>query len=58
MKSVVEELNQTIIMVTHDPFAASFANRVIMLKDGVIASDLDNPTQEKIVAEVTALTNI
>jgi len=54
----VEELNQTIIMVTHDPFAASFANRVIMLKDGVIASDLDNPTQEKIVAEVTALTNI
>jgi hypothetical protein len=29
-----------------------------MLKDGVIASDLDNPTQEEIVAEVTALTNI
>ena len=58
MKSVVEELNQTIIMVTHDPFAASFANRVVMLKDGRIASDLDKPTQEEIVAEVTALTNI
>jgi len=58
MKSVVEDLNQTIIMVTHDPYAASFANRVIMLKDGRIASDLDKPTQEEIVAEVTALTNI
>ena len=58
MKSVVEELNQTIIMVTHDPYAASYADRVIMLKDGRIASDLDQPTQEEIVAEVTALTNI
>ena len=58
MKSVVEELNQTIIMVTHDPYAASYASRVIMLKDGSIASDLNEPTQEEIVAEVTALTNI
>ena len=58
MKSVVDELDQTIIMVTHDPFAASFAGRVIMLKDGRIASDLEQPTQEEIVAEVTALTNI
>jgi putative ABC transport system ATP-binding protein len=45
-------------MVTHDPYAASYADRVIMLKDGRIASDLDQPTQEEIVAEVTALTNI
>ena len=58
MKSVVDELNQTIIMVTHDPYAASYASRVIMLKDGSIASDLKEPTQEEIVAEVTALTNI
>ena len=58
MKSVVEELNQTIVMVTHDPYAASFAGRVVMLKDGKIASDLEKPTQEEIVAEVTALTNV
>ena len=57
MKSVVEELNQTIVMVTHDPYAASFAGRVVMLKDVRIASDLEKPTQEEIVAEVTALTN-
>ena len=58
MKSVVNELNQTIIMVTHDPFAASFAQRVVMLKDGKVASDLEGPTQEEIVSEVTALTSI
>ena len=57
MKSVVENLNQTIVMVTHDPYAASFAGRVVMLKDGRIASDLEKATQEEIVAEVTALTN-
>jgi len=58
MKSVVEELNQTIIMVTHDPYAASFANRVVMLKDGKVASDLEEPTQEEIISVVTALSDI
>ena len=58
MKSIVEELNQTIVMVTHDPYAASFAERVIMLKDGEIANDLENPTQEEIVSQVTSLTEI
>ena len=58
MKSIVEDLNQTIVMVTHDPYAASFAERVIMLKDGEIANDLDNPTQEEIVSQVTSLTEI
>ena len=58
MKSIVEELNQTIVMVTHDPYAASYAERVIMLKDGEIANDLEKPSQEEIVSEVTALTDI
>ena len=58
MKSIVDDLNQTIVMVTHDPYAASFAERVIMLKDGEIATDLDDPTQEEIVSEVTSLTEI
>ena len=58
MKSFVEELNQTVIMVTHDPYAASFANRVVMLKDGRIASDLQDPTQEEIISEVTTLNEI
>ena len=58
MKSIVDDLNQTIVMVTHDPYAASFAERVIILKDGEIANDLDNPTQEEIVSQVTSLTEI
>ena len=58
MKSIVEDLNQTIVMVTHDPYAASYAQRVIMLKDGEIANDLDKPTQEEIVTQVTSLTEI
>ena len=58
MKSIVEDLNQTIVMVTHDPYAASYAQRVIMLKDGEIANDLANPTQEEIVSQVTSLTEI
>ena len=58
MKSIVDDLNQTIVMVTHDPYAASYAQRVIMLKDGEIANDLDNPTQEEIVSQVTSLTEI
>ena len=58
MKSIVEDLNQTIVMVTHDPYAASYAERVIMLKDGEIANDLDHPSQEEIVSQVTSLTEI
>ena len=58
MKSIVEDLNQTIVMVTHDPYAASYAQRVIMLKDGEIANDLYNQTQEEIVSQVTSLTEI
>ena len=58
MKSIVEDLNQTIVMVTHDTYAASYAQRVIMLKDGEIANDLDNPSQEEIVSQVTSLTEI
>ena len=58
MKSVVETLNQTIIMVTHDPFAASFAERVVMLKDGKIANDLLNPRHEDIIAKISSLSEV
>ena len=58
MNTIVEDLNQTIVMVTLDPYAASYAQRVIMLKDGEIANDLDNPSQEEIVSQVTSLTEI
>lgn len=43
MKTLVkmnEERNSTILMVTHDPFAASFCNRIIFIKDGTIEMEI------------------
>ncbi|MGL5405981.1 MAG: ABC transporter ATP-binding protein [Propionibacteriaceae bacterium] len=56
LKKCSAEDGQTIVMVTHDPLAASFAERVLMLSDGRIIRDLDNPTQDQIMAEMKALT--
>ncbi len=39
-KKVNEEMNATLMMVTHDPFSASYCNRIIFIKDGVIFSEL------------------
>ena len=40
LEEVNKKMNATIVMVTHDPVAASFSNRVIMLKDGNIHSEI------------------
>lgn len=54
-----EELTATIVMVTHDPQAASFAHRIIFLKDGMVMSALDRLgdqiTLQDITAEIQAL---
>ncbi|SCU53996.1 ABC transporter, ATP-binding protein [Staphylococcus aureus] len=42
-----EEIKTTIIMVTHDPVAASYANRVVMLKDGQIFTELYQGDDDK-----------
>lgn len=39
-KKVNEEMKATLMMVTHDPFSASYCNRIIFIKDGVIFSEL------------------
>ena len=39
-KEMNEELNATILMVTHDTFSASFANRVLFIKDGKIFNEI------------------
>jgi putative ABC transport system ATP-binding protein len=49
------ELGQTIVMVTHDPNAAAFADRTVMLSDGRIVDDLDRPTAEAIMAAMAKL---
>jgi ABC-type lipoprotein export system ATPase subunit len=56
-RSAKENLNATIFMVTHDSFAASFCDRVIIMKDGVVQSSLTNPGdagafQDKLLAAI------
>lgn len=48
MQQAVQELGQTIVMVTHDPVAASFADRVVFLADGSIVGDEAAPTVDSI----------
>jgi putative ABC transport system ATP-binding protein len=49
MRSAVRELGQTIVMVTHDPAAASYAERVIFLADGSIVDEMFAPTAERVL---------
>ena len=43
----MDELGQTVVMVTHDPTAASYADRVIFLADGHIVDEMHAPTAER-----------
>jgi putative ABC transport system ATP-binding protein len=49
MRLAVRELGQTIVMVTHDPVAASYADRVVFLADGRIVDELFEPTAESVL---------
>jgi putative ABC transport system ATP-binding protein len=49
MRDAVDDFGQTIVMVTHDPNAAAYADRVVFLADGKIVHDMAEPTGDKIV---------
>jgi putative ABC transport system ATP-binding protein len=49
MRRAVREMGQTIVMVTHDPGAASYADAVLFLNDGRIVDQMDNPTAERVL---------
>jgi putative ABC transport system ATP-binding protein len=49
MRLAVRELGQTIVMVTHDPVAASYSDRVVFLADGRIVDELLDPTPESVL---------
>ena len=55
LRMSVRELGQTVIMVTHDPVAASYADRVVLLEDGRQAGDLADPTTESVLAALAHL---
>ncbi|UPT43642.1 ATP-binding cassette domain-containing protein, partial [Streptomyces sp. WAC00303] len=53
LRAMTDE-GRTVIMVTHDPVAASFADRVVFLADGRIRDELDAPTAERVAARMAA----
>lgn len=55
LRRAVDELGQTIIMVTHDPIAAGYADRAIFLADGRTVDELDSPTSERVLDRIKSL---
>ncbi len=49
MRRAVDDLDQTIVMVTHDPIAAAYADLVLFLGDGRIVDTMQEPTSEKVL---------
>jgi putative ABC transport system ATP-binding protein len=54
-RTAVQAFGQTVVMVTHDPRAASYADRVIFLADGRFVSHLEQPTLNDILDELKRL---
>jgi putative ABC transport system ATP-binding protein len=52
MRSAVDEFGQTIVMVTHDPYAAAYADRVVFLADGEVVADLEAPDANRIIDQM------
>ncbi|UQU66559.1 ABC transporter ATP-binding protein [Couchioplanes caeruleus] len=55
LRAVVDEHGQTVVMVTHDPVAASYADRVMVLADGRIVRDMPQPGANRIAEELASL---
>ena len=55
MRRAVDDLGQTIVMVTHDPGAASYADRVVFLADGKIVDEISAPTTGTVIDKMKQL---
>jgi putative ABC transport system ATP-binding protein len=55
MRHAVDALGQTIVMVTHDPIAASYADRVVFLADGKAVDELIDPAAEQVIDHMKQL---
>jgi putative ABC transport system ATP-binding protein len=55
LRRSVREFDQTVVMVTHDPVAASYTDRVIFLADGLVVADLRSPTAESVLTQMASL---
>jgi putative ABC transport system ATP-binding protein len=55
LRNSVKELGQTVVMVTHDPGAAAYADRVVLLADGRVAGEIERPTLASVAEALQAL---
>jgi putative ABC transport system ATP-binding protein len=55
LRRSVRELGQTVVMVTHDPIAAAFADRVVLLADGRIVDEISDPTADAVLGRLRML---
>jgi len=55
MRRAVDEFGQTMVVVTHDPIAASYANRVVFLADGKTVDELHDPTTDSVLDRMKKL---
>ena len=55
LRRSVDEFGQTIVMVTHDPVAASHTDRVVSLADGRIVDELRQPTSDLVLEQMKRL---
>ena len=49
------ELGQSIVMVTHDPRGAAYADRVVFLADGTVVGELEQPTADSVLERMRTL---
>ena len=54
LRRSVDRLGQTIVMVTHDPVAAGFTDRVVFLADGRVVDEMREPTSERVLDRMKA----
>jgi putative ABC transport system ATP-binding protein len=55
MRDAVKDLHQTIVMVTHDPIAAGYSDRVVFLADGHIVDEMPEPTADRVLDRMKSL---
>ncbi len=55
LRRSVRELGQSVVMVTHDPHSAAYADRVVFLADGAVVSELSQPTADSVLERIRTL---
>jgi putative ABC transport system ATP-binding protein len=55
LRQAVTELGQSIVMVTHDPLSAAYADRVVFLADGTVVGELEQPTADSVLERMRTL---